>query len=154
MPVFFFSVLKILLKHVFWYRQQLVFQFFFYVLNRSKKFSLYRCLQIWEEQKVSVAQVWWIRWLRHDYGFIFSQKLTYKHRCVSWCLIMVQNPWLFFPQFYAFLTNCCVQLAHNFKVVFLIDHMTLWQEFMIHQSKKTVSKSFSFDRTWRVFFRS
>ena len=33
---------------------------------------------------------------------------------------MVQNPWLVFPQFCAFLINCFSQSAHNFKVVFLI----------------------------------
>ena len=45
---------------------------------------------------------------------------------------MVQNSWLVFPQFCAFLTNCFTQPAHNFKVVFLIDRTTLWQEFMMH----------------------
>ena len=46
----------------------------------------------------------------------------------------VLNPWLIFPQFYAYLTYCFAQLAHNFKVVFLIDHTTLWQEFMMHHT--------------------
>ena len=52
---------------------------------------------------------------------IFGQKLTLKHRCMSWCVIMVQNPWLLFPQFCAFLTNCCG-----------IGHTTLWLEFIMH----------------------
>ena len=59
-----------------------------------------------------------------------------KHQCVSWCVIMMQNPWLFFPQFYAFLTNCFSQSAHKFKGEFLIDRMTLWQEFMMHHAFK------------------
>ena len=63
-----------------------------------------------------------------------SQKLTHKQRCVSWCLIMMQNPLLVFPQFCAFLTNCFAQSAHNFKLVFLIDHTTLSQEFMKHHA--------------------
>ena len=38
----------------------------------------------------------------------------------------------FFTQFWAFLTNCFAQSAHNFKVIFLTDRTTLWQEFMMH----------------------
>ena len=60
-------------------------------------------------------------WLRFCF---LPQKLTPKHRCLSWCVITVQNPWLVFLQFYAFLMNCFAQLAHNFKVVFHIDHTT------------------------------
>ena len=80
------------------------------------------------------GQVPWIWWLRHDYGFVFDHKLTHKHRCVSWCVIMVQNPWLVIPQFCAFLTNCLAQSAHNFKTVCLIDRTTLWQKFMMHHT--------------------
>ena len=79
----------------------------------------------------------------------------HKHRCVSWCVCIVQNPWFIFPQFYAFLTNCFAKSAHSFKVVFLIDRMTLWQDDSWWttplQSKKTVSKIFTFDRTWSAF---
>ena len=40
----FFPVLQTLLKRAFWYRQQLLFRFFFYLLNRRKIFSFHRCL--------------------------------------------------------------------------------------------------------------
>ena len=66
-------------------------------------------------------------WLR----FFFCQKLTHKHRCVSWCANMMQNLWLVVPQFYAFLTNCFALSAYNFKVVLFIDPTTLWQEFIM-----------------------
>ena len=75
-------------------------------LNHSEMLSFHRCFQFWEEEKVSGVQVRWIRWLRHDYGLVFDQKLTHKHRCVSWCFVMVQNPGLVFC---AFLTNCFAQ---------------------------------------------
>ena len=79
----FFAILETLLKRAFWYRQQLLFRFFFYLLNRSKTLSFPECLRFWEEQKVSASQVRWIRWLRHDYGFVFGQKFKHKHWCVS-----------------------------------------------------------------------
>ena len=82
----FFLILEILLKCAFWYCQQLLFRFFFYIL------FIHRCLQFWEKEKLSGSQVRWIRWLRHDYGFVFGQKLTHKHRCVSWSVI---NDWFF-----------------------------------------------------------
>ena len=41
-----------------------------------------------------------------------------------WCVIMMQNSWLVFPQFCTFPTNYFAQAAHNFKVVFLIDRTT------------------------------
>ena len=47
---------------------------------------------------------------------------------------MVQNPWLVFPQFCAFLTNYFAQSAHNFKIVFLIERTTLRQIFMMHHA--------------------
>ena len=60
-----------------------------------------------------------------SYGFVFGQKLTHKHQCVSCYVIMVQNPCLVFAQFCVFLTNCFAQLMHKFKVVFLVDPTTL-----------------------------
>ena len=152
----FFPILDTLLKRAYWYRQQLLFRFFFYLNNRSKMLSFNRCLQFWEKKRVSGGKVWWIRWLSYDYGCVFDQKLTPKHRCVSCCVIMIQNPCLVFPQFCAFPRKCFAQSAHNFKVVCLIDRATLWQEFMMHttplQSKKTVSKTFTFDRASRAYF--
>ena len=128
----FFPILLTLLKCVFLYRQQLLFRFFFYLLNRSKTLSFLRCPQFCEEKKVSGGQIRWIRWLGHNYGFVFSQNLTHKYRCMSWCVIMVQNSWLVFPQFCAFLTNCFAQSAHNFKAVNKETRTTLWIEFMIY----------------------
>ena len=42
MPAFFLN-LETLLKHAFWYCQQLLFSFFFYLLKRSKTLFFYRC---------------------------------------------------------------------------------------------------------------
>ena len=126
----FFPILETLLKRAFWYRQQLLFRLFFYLLNHSKTLSFHQCLQFWEEEKVGVCQGQWMRWLRHDFGFV--QILTHEPPYVTWCVIMVQNPWLDFPQFCVFLTNCFMQSAYNFKVVFLIERTTLWQEFMMY----------------------
>ena len=68
------------------------------------------------------------------YGFVFGRKLPHKHRFVRWCVIMLQNPWLSFPQFSAFLTNCFVQLAYNSKKCYLTDRTTLWQEFLMYHA--------------------
>ena len=70
---------------------------------------------------------------------------------------MVQNPsnpWLVFLQSCAFLTNFYTWSTHNFNVVFLIDRTTLWQEFICTtqlQLKKTVNKTFIFDRSYVLF---
>ena len=74
-----------------------------------------------------------------EQGLYFSpnflgKKLTPKHQYVSWCVIVVQKPWLVFPQIYALLTNCFAQSAHNFKSVFLINRTTLWQAFMMQHA--------------------
>lgn len=68
-----------------------------------------------------------VAWLR----FRFWAKLLHKHRYVNWCVMMLPNPELFFPQFYTFLTNCFAHMVHNFKMVLLIDRTTLCQEFMM-----------------------
>ena len=57
----FFPILETLLKCAFWYCQQLLFRFFFYLFNRSKIHSFHRFTQFWKEQKVSGCQVRWIR---------------------------------------------------------------------------------------------
>ena len=56
MPAFF-PILETLLKHAICYHQQLLFRFFFYLLDRIKTHSLHRCLQFWKEEKVSGGQV-------------------------------------------------------------------------------------------------
>ena len=139
---------------LFWYHRQLLFRFFFYFLNRRETISFHRCLQFWEKEIVSGGQVRWIWWLRYDYVFVFGQKLTHKHRYVSCCVILVQNPWSVLPQFCAFLTNCFV---HTFKVVLLIDRTTLCHEFMIHHAIKIVENSEQNLYIWpnmTCFFRS
>ena len=93
-----FPIIVTLLRRAFWYRQQLLLWFLFYLLNRSKTLAFYRYLQFWESKKV-------------------SEKSHAQHRC--WCAIMVQNSWLIVPQFCAFLANCFAQSTHYFKVVFL-----------------------------------
>ena len=40
----------------------------------------------------------------------------------------------FFHNSVRFSINCFTQSTHNFKVVFLIDRTTLWQEFMMHHA--------------------
>ena len=119
--------------------------------------SFNRCLQFCEEEKVNGGLDRWIWWLNHNYGFVFGQKLPRKHQCVSWCVIMVQNPWLIFPQFCAFLTNCLPQSAHNFKVLFLIDGTTLWQEFMMHHAiavEENSDQNLHISPNLTCFFRS
>ena len=89
--------------------------------------------------------------------FCFWPILQHKYRCVSWSVIMVQNPWLIFPQFCAFLMNCFAQSAHNFKIVLLIDHATLWQEFMMHYAIAIKENSEQNLHIWpnlMCFFRS
>ena len=54
---------------------------------------------------------------------------------------MVQNPWFVFPQFCTFLKNCCVQLAHTFKVACLTDRTTLCQELMMHHASAITENS-------------
>ena len=56
MPAFF-PILETLLKRAFWNRQQLLFLFFFYLINHNKMLSFHRCLQFWEEEKLSEGQV-------------------------------------------------------------------------------------------------
>ena len=112
------QISEIDLKCIFWYRQQLLYRFFLYPLNHSKTLSFHCCLQFWEEEKFSRGKVRWIQSLRHDYGFTFSQKLTYKDRCLSWDVLV-------FPQLYTFSLNCFAQSTRNFKIVLLIDRTAL-----------------------------
>ena len=146
----FFPILETLLKCA---SPRLLFRFSFNLLHRSKTLSFQRCLRFWEEEKVSGGQIRCIRWFRHDYVF-FCQKLPHKHRWKSWCVIIVQNPWLVFPQFCAFLTNCFAQSAHNFKLVFLFDPTILVAR--IHDTPSHCNwrkqwKNFTFNWTWGAF---
>ena len=94
MPAFF-PILETLLKHAFWYRQQLLFWFFFYLLNYSKTLSFHRYLQFREEEKVSGCQDPCIRWLRHDYVFVLAKNsrtsIVEWAGALSWCKIMLQT---------------------------------------------------------------
>ena len=51
-----FPILETFLKRSFWYRQQLLLRFFFYLLKRSKTLAFHRCLLFWKEDKVSGAK--------------------------------------------------------------------------------------------------
>ena len=143
MPAFF-PILETLLKRAFRSWQQLLFRFFFYLLNHSKTLSFYRCLQFWEEDQRKSAGA-----KSGEYG---GWDMITIHAQASMSELL-RYPWLVFAQFSAFLMNCFAQSVHNFKVVFLIR--TLWQEIMMHhalQSTIAVSKTFKFDRTRRDFF--
>lgn len=66
---------------------------------------------------------------------------------ISWCKIV-----LIVSQFRAFFSFRFLTTAHNIKVVLLIELTIFSQESLPLQSKKTVSKTFTFDQTWRAFF--
>ena len=63
MPAFFRN-LETLLTHAFWYAQQLVFRFFFYIFNCSKTLCFHYWLQFWRKSQRkpsplnSVVEVW------------------------------------------------------------------------------------------------
>ena len=151
-----FPILETLLKCALWYSQQLLcFDFSFISLIVVKSVPSIGSFSFGKRKKVSTSSS---PVNTGDYGFVFGHKLTHKHQYASWCVIMVQNPWLVFPQFFAFLTNCFAQSSHNFKVVFLIDRIgscgkNSWCTMPL-QFKKTVSKTFTFERIWGAFFRS
>ena len=125
---------------------------FFYLFNRSQTLCFHRCLQFLEEAiKVNRSQVRWIEWLRHDYGFVFGQKLTRIHRCV--CELICYHGT---KSMIGFSTILCISdelfrvSPHKFKVARACGK-NFWCTKLL-QSKKTVSKTFSFERTWVVFF--
>ena len=122
-----FPILETLLKRAFWYRQHSsCFDFTFISSIVAKRFPFIGVFSFGKSFLFlfSVGQVRWKRWLRHDYGFVFSQKLKHKH------------PRFVFPQFCAFLTNCFLTVRPCGKNSWCTSPL---------QSKKTVSKTFTFD---------
>ena len=124
-----------------------------YLLNRNTKIYVHRCLQFWEEEKVCGSQVRWIRWLRHDYGFVFVQKLTYKHQSVSWCVIMVQiHDWFLHNsvRFWriASRNRRITPMQYSLLTVRPFDKNSWCTKLL--QSKKTIIKSFTFDMLFSV----
>ena len=126
MPAFF-PILETLLKRTFWHHQ--------YLFNRGKSVS-----SILERVKSQRGP---------SPLNTVVETLTQMHWCVSWCKIQMIG---FSTILYAIRQNCFAQSANNFKVVLLIDRTILWQEFVMHhtplQSKKIVSRTFTFDWTW------
>ena len=114
--------------------------------------SFLRCLQFWKEEKICEVWIRCLRWLRHTYGFVFGQKLTHRHCCVSWCVIMVQNPWLVFSvRFWRIASHNRYITPRKYSFVTVQPcGKNLWCTMPL-QSKKTLSKTFTFDRTWRAF---
>lgn len=99
MPTFFLP-LKHFRKWAFGYCQYFPFRFIFFtsiaaVLGRGKS----RREQSLVNTEVNHAST----------VFAFDQNVTHKHRCMRWCIIMVQYPWLVFLQFCESLINCFVQ---------------------------------------------
>ena len=45
--------------------------------------------QSWEQEKFTGGWIWWVRWLRHDYGVVFGQKITNQQWRVSGCVIVM-----------------------------------------------------------------
>ena len=123
----FFPIFETLLKCAFWYRQQLLFRFFFYLLNRSNTSSIHRWLQFCEERKKSTGAK------SGEYGCWAMVTVLFlaKNSCTKCAKSKI---FVVFPQFCAFLTNCIALSAYNFKVVFLSDRTTLWQEFIVHHA--------------------
>ena len=98
---------------------------------------------------------WCLAWDSNP-GFTSNKPAHYLLE-YGWCIIMLQNPWLVFPQFYALLTNCFTQSVQNFKVVFLVDRTTFWQEFTIHHVIAIEEKSEQNLHIWpnlKCFFQS
>ena len=151
MPAFCL-ILKTFLKRTFWYRQQLLFRFLIYLFNHSKTLSFYRCLQFWKEERVSGPKA-----CEYDgLGMITGLFLAKHSRTII-------DLWAGPKSIIGFSTILCVsdemrlQSAHNFKVVFLIDRTTLWQELIVLLAITIEENSKQNRHIWlnlRSFFRS
>ena len=101
----FFPILETLLKRTFWYYQQLLFPFFFYLAIVTKQVSFRSVFSFGNSQKSAGAKSGECGgWAMITLLFL-TKEITHKHRHVSWCVIIVQNPWLVFSRFCAFPMN-------------------------------------------------
>ncbi|KAG8251670.1 hypothetical protein J6590_074930 [Homalodisca vitripennis] len=85
---------------------------------------------------------------------VFGQEVTYKQRCVSRGVIVVQKSIFVFSQIRVFLVDC---FAHNLQVIFLIHRSTLWQELMMHHApaiEENCKQNFHIRPNLACFFRS
>lgn len=55
-------------------------------------------------------------------------------RGMQWCVVLMQNPQVVFPQFRSYLTDCFVQTPYDGQIVFCIDFLTRWKEFLVHNT--------------------
>lgn len=108
----------------------LLFRFFFYFDNRSKTLSLHHWLRLWKEKEVSGRQVRWIWWLVHGNSFFFfffaENSLTRMDAVCFW--------W----------------------ILFVMDHTTLLQEFMMPHAIaiEENTEQILYIWPWRPFFQS
>ena len=129
MPAFFSILIKFCSKELFGIANSSRFDFNFIFSIVAKRFPFIGVFSFGK------TKFWWMR-------------VCFWHALM--CRLMRYHgvkPMTAFSQFCALLTNFFVQSVRNFKVL-LIKRTTLWQEFIMHHaiaSKKTVSKSFTFE---------
>ena len=119
MSAFFFPILETLLKRVFWYRQQLLFRFFFYLLNRSKMLSFQMKLIL-----ILAARIYW-KADAHKTSHCLVRTLVQRHNWVIFWKMSRERP----LQSMAIVIEPC------------------WTNFCSQKLKRRILATFGFNRT-------
>ena len=70
---------------------------------------------------------------------------------VRWCVIVVQNPWIFLPEICPFSKNCLSQTLHNVQIIFFIYRLTNVKKIFDNLLKRAfwmINSRYFFDRTY------
>ena len=99
-----------------------VFDFF---IISTKMRSPHRFFESTEQEEVAGGQIRRILWLLDDIRSVLSQKVADNNG-----IVRPRITW--FPQIGSFLANCFMQTSHNSLIILLINCLTFWQKFMMH----------------------
>ena len=86
-----------------------------------------------EQPKVTLSEIWRVRWLSGDRNAFLGQELLQNKRFVARCVIVIQKP-LSLPIVAPFLPNCIAQPLQNLHVEMTINSLPRWYEIMVHHT--------------------
>ena len=126
--------LKTVLERRFWNGLQLARRITLNRLDVVKPLSFERHFQFWEHPKVAGSYVGTVQRLAKLYNLVLRQKLLHKVRWMRSCVIMVKKPVTAWPETRSFSSHGITQSFQNFNVIFFVDRLISWSEFVAHNT--------------------
>lgn len=102
------------------------------LFHRVKEMSPQLGVDFGEEEEVAGGQIWWVLWVKNEICVGVAEIMALFQCVVGGCVVVMEQPVAFLPQFRSFGLDVLPETRHNAEVERSINRLTVGNNFPMH----------------------